>query len=176
MSGPQISQIHAAEGISSPTSNHLRKSADNLCSGWGRCRLPAQRLNRHPDSTLIRQRDAFVQFQRSGNHGSRQVGSHVGTYIVVFSPPAMTLPWFLAPLFAGVVGTTGSAASVGASPDSGIDDVAFSLSGQDRPAESFAHVAGNRGSSMAHPAFPLTDATPAELPSVSVRFEARATG
>ncbi len=52
-----------------------------------------------------------------------------------------------------------SAASVAASPNSGIDDVAFSLSGQDRHTEVLISELDG------WPAFPLADATPVMLPS-----------
>jgi len=63
-----------------------------------------------------------------------------------------------------------SAASAEASPNSGIDDIAFSMSGQDPRAK--VMISELNGS----PAFPLTDATPATPPSPAQEFEARATG
>ncbi|MBL7222092.1 MAG: hypothetical protein ISS69_18430 [Phycisphaerae bacterium] len=52
-----------------------------------------------------------------------------------------------------------SAASIDASPISGIDDIAFSMSEQDRHAEVMISELDG------WPAFPLTDATPATSPS-----------
>ena len=63
-----------------------------------------------------------------------------------------------------------SAASVEASPNSGTDDIAFSLSPQDR------HTKVVMSELNGSPAFPLTDATPATSPSPAQGFEAGATG
>ena len=63
-----------------------------------------------------------------------------------------------------------SAASVAASPYIGIDDVAFSLSPQDR------HTKVVMSELNGSPAFPLTDATPATSPLPAQGFEAGATG
>ena len=63
-----------------------------------------------------------------------------------------------------------SAASVVASPNGGLDDIAFSLSAQDR----HGNILMSELNSW--PAFPLTDATPATSPSPAQGFEARANG
>ena len=63
-----------------------------------------------------------------------------------------------------------SAASIEASPNRGLDGVAFSMSGQDR------HTGVMISELNGWPAFPLTDATPALSPPPAQEFEARATG
>ncbi len=63
-----------------------------------------------------------------------------------------------------------SAASADISPNNGVDDVAFSRSGQDRHTE--VMISELNG----WPAFPLADATPATLPSPAQGFKARVTG